>query len=41
MVPALIAGAVAASAVPWVVGGLAIWQLGRIGYKLLDGDKKK
>ena len=33
-------GAVAAAAVPWVVGGLTIYQLGKLGYKLLSGDDK-
>lgn len=33
-------GAVAASAVPWVVGGITIWQLGKLGCKLLDNEKK-
>lgn len=34
-------GAVAASAVPWIVGGLTIYQLGKLGCKLLDGGDKK
>ena len=29
-----------AGAVPWVVAGLTVWQLGKLGYKLIDGDKK-
>jgi len=33
-------GAVAGAAVPWVVGGLTVWQLGKLGCKLLDRDKK-
>lgn len=30
-----------AAAVPWVVAGLTVYQLGKIGYKLLDNDEKK
>lgn len=30
-----------AGAVPWVVAGLTVWQLGKLGCKLLEGDDKK
>ena len=36
-------GATAAALAPWVVGGITVWQLGKLGCKLLDskdGDKK-
>ena len=41
MAPALIAAGKAAAAVPWVVAGLTVYQLDKIGYKLLDNDEKK
>ena len=37
---AAVAGAGVAVA-PWVVGGLTIYQLGKLGYKLLEGNDKK
>ena len=30
-----------AGAVPWVVAGLTVYQLGKLGYKLLDNAAKK
>ena len=40
---AAVATRAAAAAVPWVVGGFTIYQLGKLGYKLLasDDDKNK
>ena len=34
-------GAAAAAAAPWVLGAVTIWQLGKLGCKLLDGGEKK
>jgi len=34
-------GTVAASAVPWVIAGLTVYQLGKLGCKLFDGGDKK
>lgn len=35
-------GGAAAAALPWIMGGLAVWQLGKLGYSLLcDDDDKK
>lgn len=35
------AATVGLGAVTWVVGGLTVWQLGKLGCKLLSKDDKK